>query len=133
MAYEKKMVYVLTAWFKDDSYSSPSEEFYAESWDEAERKKKELLQDPEYEDVWISDDMEERELWKTTLDDRIKRAERIRDDKNLNADQKAKKLAEMMTDMEGEYQIPMIRNPEWEAKNPDVIKTYRQISDMREL
>lgn len=81
----------------------------------------------------ISDDMEEREFWVKTLDDIIKRAENIRDDKNLNNDQKARQLAGLMTDLEGEYQIPLLRNPEWEAKNPEVIKAYRKISDMREL
>lgn len=63
MVWVKKEVYVITAWFKDDSYSSPSEEFYAHTLKEAEQKKEELLLDEEYEDVWISDEPEIRELW----------------------------------------------------------------------
>lgn len=38
-----------------------------------------------------------------------------------------------MRDMEGEYQLPLLRNKEWEAKTPEVIEVYRKISDMREL
>ena len=62
--WEKRLVYIVTAWFKDDSYSSPSEEFVAETYEEAERLRDELLLDDEYEDVWISDEPEEREMWK---------------------------------------------------------------------
>ena len=66
MAWQKKMVYVLTAWyanFEESGYPYPSGEFYADTLEEAERKKVELLEDEEYEDVWISDEKEERELW----------------------------------------------------------------------
>lgn len=63
MAWKTKMVYVLTAFFADDSYSDPSEEFFAETWEEAVRKKAELLEDDMYEDVIISDDKEAREFW----------------------------------------------------------------------
>lgn len=40
-------------------------------------------------------------------------------------------LAELMTKMEREYQIPLRRDPEWERKNPEVISLYRQISRSR--
>lgn len=63
--WEKRMVYIITAWFRDDCYSSPSEEFYANTYEEAERKRLELLEDDEYEDVWISDEPEEREFWRS--------------------------------------------------------------------
>lgn len=63
MAWEKKRVYVITAFFADDSYSSPSEEFFADTLTAAERRKKELQQDSDYEDVVISDEPEEREIW----------------------------------------------------------------------
>lgn len=70
MAWQKKFVWVLTAWFREQdedgyplNYSSPSEEFFAESYSDALRLKTELLEDGNYEDVWISDDMQIRELW----------------------------------------------------------------------
>lgn len=66
MAWKKRMVYVITAWFKnfeESGYTDPSEEFFADTWEEAERKKAELLKNDEYEDVWISDEKQEREFW----------------------------------------------------------------------
>lgn len=66
MAWKKKMVYIITAWyanFEESGYTEPSEEYYADTLKEAERKKAELLEDDEYEDVWISDEKEEREFW----------------------------------------------------------------------
>lgn len=134
MAWKKKEVYVITAFFKDfeeSGYDSPSEEFFADTLEEAEYKKAELLKDDEYEDVLISDDKQEREFWVRTLEDMIKRAESIRNDQKLNDEQKDRKLAGIMTDMEGQYRIPLLRDPEWEVKNPEVIQVYRKISDMR--
>lgn len=66
MAWKKKMVYVVTAWiadFEESGYLDPSEEFFADTWEEALQKKAELLEDPEYEDVWISDEKVEKEFW----------------------------------------------------------------------
>ena len=66
MAWKKKMVYVVTAWFanfEESGYSDPSEEFYRETLEEAEALKKRLLEDDEYEDVWISDEKVEKEFW----------------------------------------------------------------------
>ena len=62
----KKMVWIVTAWFRDfenTGYSEPSEIFFADTYPEAEKMKQELLDDPEYEDVWISDVPEEREFY----------------------------------------------------------------------
>lgn len=66
MAWKKKMVYVLTAWFEnfeESGYTEPSEEFYADTMEEAECRKAALMETGEYEDVWISDEKEEREFW----------------------------------------------------------------------
>jgi hypothetical protein len=40
-------------------------------------------------------------------------------------------LAELMTMMEKEYRIPLLRDPEWEKKNRKVIALYRKISMSR--
>lgn len=68
-----------------------------------------------------------------SLDDWIKAAEAIQENQQLTQHGKDVRLASLMTDMEGEYQIPMLRNPEWEEKHPGVLQTYRRIGDMREL
>ena len=133
MSWVKKEVYVVTAWFKDDSYSSPSESFFADTLEEAERKKEELLEDPTYEDVWISDEPEEHEFWRSTVYDFLDEAERTNKSLTLDEDQKARKLAELMTYMEIKYGIPLLRNPEWESRNAEVIEVYRAISNMRNL
>ncbi|MEC1387351.1 hypothetical protein [Aerococcus viridans] len=44
---------------------------------------------------------------------------------------KTVKLAELMTEMEAEYRIPMLKKPEWEEKNRKVISLYRKISRSR--
>ncbi|WP_430508385.1 hypothetical protein [Rossellomorea marisflavi] len=44
---------------------------------------------------------------------------------------KDKMLANLMTAMEAEYNIPMTRNPEWEEQNRKVIALYRKISNSR--
>lgn len=66
MAWKKKMVYTITAWianYEESGYAYPSETFYRKTLEEAEALKARLLEDPEYEDVWISDEKEEREFW----------------------------------------------------------------------
>lgn len=73
---EKRKVYVVTAWLKEEdeegeplNWSSTHEEYYADTLEEAEKLKERLLsgQDEYYgdwiEDVWISDEMEEREFF----------------------------------------------------------------------
>ena len=75
--WEKRMVWVVTVWLKEEdeegeplNWSSPSEEYYADTLEEAEEMKARFLagQDEYYgdliEDVWISDEREERELLK---------------------------------------------------------------------
>ncbi len=75
--WEKKMVYVVTIWLKEEdaqgepiNWSSPSEEYYADTLEEAEQMKERFLSGRnEYygdlvEDVWISDEKEEREFLK---------------------------------------------------------------------
>ncbi len=75
--WEKRMVYVVTVWLREEdeegeplNWSSPSEEFYADTLEEAEQMKERFLsgQDGLYgdliEEVWISDEKEERELFK---------------------------------------------------------------------
>lgn len=61
-----KKVWVVTAWFADYeelNYTSPSEDFFADTYREAEQLKEKLLEDPLYEDVTIGDDPEERDFW----------------------------------------------------------------------
>ena len=44
-----------------------------------------------------------------------------------------RRLAELMTMMEKEYRIPLLRDPEWEKKNRAVIALYRKISMSRTM
>ena len=46
-------------------------------------------------------------------------------------DIKTNQLSMLMTYMEGEFSIPMLRNPEWESNNRKVIALYRKISMSR--
>lgn len=62
-----------------------------------------------------------------------KQAIQIDRDPHLFQDQKDKKLAGLMTEMEIMYEIPMLRSIEWEKKHPEIISIYREISDMRKL
>ena len=50
---------------------------------------------------------------------------------NLSNDKKSHKLARLMTQMEGEFSIPMLRNQEWENQNRKIIALYRKISRSR--
>lgn len=45
--------------------------------------------------------------------------------------EKDKDLAALMTDMEQEFRIPLLRNEEWEVENRPVIALYRIISESR--
>ncbi|MED1645579.1 hypothetical protein P4U99_20760 [Brevibacillus agri] len=49
----------------------------------------------------------------------------------VNDREKDKQLAKLMTQMEGEYRIPMLQVKEWEEKNKPVIAMYRQLSMSR--
>ena len=67
------------------------------------------------------------------LFDYFKRAADVDADPDFTRFQKDKKLAEIMTEMEREFRIPIFRNLEWEKNNHKVIRTYREISNMRKL
>lgn len=63
----------------------------------------------------------------------FKKAIEINKNPYLTQDQKDKGLSELMTDMERVYNIPMLRNEQWERDNGYVISIYREISNMRNL
>jgi alkylated DNA nucleotide flippase Atl1 len=44
-----------------------------------------------------------------------------------------KQLSELMDQMKWEYGIPLIRDVEWERRNPKVIALYRKASMSRDL
>jgi len=52
---------------------------------------------------------------------------------NETKEEKNRQLALLMTEMETYYQIPAIRNPEWEMENKAVIAMYRKLSRSRSL
>lgn len=61
----KQTVYVVTGFFaafQDYGYTSPSEEFVCNTYDDALKLQQEMLSDPNYEDVCI-DGPVEREVW----------------------------------------------------------------------
>lgn len=77
MAWEKRKVYVVTILLADEdeegeplNWTNPSEEYFANTFEEAEIMKDKFLrgEDPFYgdlvEDCYISDEKEEREFWK---------------------------------------------------------------------
>ena len=43
------------------------------------------------------------------------------------------RLGELMTEMEGVFEIPMLKNTMWEKENPQVIELYQKVSDSRSL
>jgi hypothetical protein len=47
--------------------------------------------------------------------------------------QRENRLGELMTEMEGVFKIPMLKNTIWEKENPQVIELYRKVSDSRNL
>lgn len=53
----------------------------------------------------------------------------------IHADQPRKDilLADLMTEMEKQFKIPMLRNEEWERENVKVIAMYRKLSITRTL
>lgn len=52
---------------------------------------------------------------------------------NLSQYEKAVKLGELMSLMEGQYTIPALKDPEWEQENKKVIALYRKISISRDF
>lgn len=47
--------------------------------------------------------------------------------------QRESRLSELMTEMEGVFKIPALKNTIWEKENPEVIELYRKVSDSRNL
>lgn len=48
-------------------------------------------------------------------------------------EEKDRQLARLMSELERQYKIPIIRDPEWEKQNRAVIALYRKISMSRTL
>ena len=46
---------------------------------------------------------------------------------------RSRKLAGLMTEMEAEYNIPMIRTEDWEIRNRPIFVLYRKISLSRKF
>lgn len=65
------------------------------------------------------------------LDELLRNANEIMADNTLSDYQKSVALAAMMTDMERKFQIPLLNDPEWNAAHPEIVRAYRQISNMR--
>ena len=57
--------------------------------------------------------------------------EGILEDPNTN--RRDVRLANLMSEMEGAIQIPLLQNLEWEAEHPEEIELYREISNARVL
>lgn len=57
--------------------------------------------------------------------------EEILEDPNTN--RRDVRLANLMSEMEGAMQIPLLQNLEWEAQHPEEIKLYREVSNARVL
>lgn len=47
--------------------------------------------------------------------------------------QKNQMLSGLMTDLERRFNIPMIKNREWEKENSEVYALYRKVSESRSL
>lgn len=61
-----KMMWIVTGWFahyEELNYTSPSEEFFADSYEEAIRLQIKMSDDPIYESVTISEEPEERNFY----------------------------------------------------------------------
>lgn len=52
---------------------------------------------------------------------------------NADTDTKDMRLANLMTDLERAYNIPMFRNEHFERRNPFLMQLYRTVSDARVL
>ena len=63
----------------------------------------------------------------------LEKATKIVADPRMTQYQKDVRLAELMTDMERIYKIPMFRNEQWEKDNEYISTIYREISNMRKL
>lgn len=63
--YKKKLVYVLTAFFTEESGLEGSEEYYADSYQDIEKVKQQIYEDypDEIDQIVVSDGMQEREFY----------------------------------------------------------------------
>lgn len=57
--------------------------------------------------------------------------EEILEDPNTN--RRDVRLANLMSEMEGAIQIPLLQNLEWEAQHLEEIELYREVSNARVL
>ncbi len=57
--------------------------------------------------------------------------EAVMNDESRSTDEKDIKLAALMTRMEIEFRIPLLRDVAWEQRNDEVITLYRKISYSR--
>lgn len=46
---------------------------------------------------------------------------------------KDKRLAQLMTDLERAYNIPLLNDEEWNKRNPFVVQLYRAVSEARNI
>ena len=67
------------------------------------------------------------------LVDLEKRAEEIIGNTSLTPYQKDVSLAALMTEMEGQYGVPILKDSQWESENKEIFEVYKKISDMRSL
>ncbi|PSL40229.1 hypothetical protein B0H99_106249 [Planomicrobium soli] len=49
------------------------------------------------------------------------------------ANRKKLMLANLMSEMEASYDMPMHRNPDWDMQNAEISELYRKISDSKKL
>lgn len=63
--YKKKLVYVLTAFFTEESGLEGSEEYYADSYQDIEKVKQQIYEDypDEIDQIVVSDGMQGREFY----------------------------------------------------------------------
>lgn len=52
---------------------------------------------------------------------------------NKSNNEKSHKISELMTEMEKEFEIPILKNHEWEEENKAVTALYRKMSISRDL
>lgn len=48
-------------------------------------------------------------------------------------EEKDRQLARLMSELERQYKIPIVRDPEWEKQNKPVVALYRKVSMSRSL
>jgi hypothetical protein len=51
----------------------------------------------------------------------------------ISKHEKSRRFAELMTEMEKDYDIPLLTSNEWEKENKAVIALYRKLSNSRYL